>query len=102
MADDLFESTETVAGLSSQMARLDQITTQFGRSLARALSGGIVQGRSFDDILRGLGDKLIEISLRAAFKPLETGISGALSGLVRSVGGIFTDRPELLRATLRV
>lgn len=90
MADELSDSADALQGLTSQMARLDTITTQFGRSLARAMSAGIVQGRSFDDILRGLGQRLIEISLRAAFKPLETGISGMLNGLVSSVTGIFT------------
>jgi hypothetical protein len=89
MADNLFDGTDTVEGLTSQMSRLDAITTQFGRSLSRALSGGIAQGRGFDDILRGLGQRLIDISLRAAFKPLETGISGLLGGLANGVTGLF-------------
>lgn len=89
MADDLFDNAETVQGLTSQMSRLDAITTQFGRSLTRALSAGIVQGKGFDDILRGLGQRLIDISLRAAFKPLETGISGLLGGLTSGLTGLF-------------
>ena len=90
MANDLFDSTDTVQGLTSQMARLDTITAQFGRSLSRALSSGIIQGKGFDEILRGLGERLIDISLKAAFKPLESGISGLLGGLVRGVTGLFT------------
>lgn len=90
MADDLFGGTDSVQGLTSQMSRLDAITTQFGRSLSQALSAGIIQGKGFDDILRGLGQKLIDISLRAAFKPLETGISSALNGLVSGITGLFS------------
>lgn len=90
MADDLFDGSENVKDLTDQMFRLDQITTRFGHSLSRALSAGITQGKSFDDILRGLGERLIEISLRAAFKPLETGISGVLGSLVKGVTDLFT------------
>lgn len=89
MADDFLDSADALQGLTGQMARLDAITTQFGRSLSRAMAAGIVQGRSFDEILRGLGQRLIEISLRAAFQPLETGISGLMNSLVGSVTGIF-------------
>ncbi len=90
MADDSLEGGDAVQALTSQMARLDQITGQFGRSLARALAAGVIQGKSFDDVLRSLGDRLIEISLKAAFKPLETGISGMLSGLIRGATGLLT------------
>jgi phage-related minor tail protein len=90
MATDLFGGSETVGALTSQMTRLDSVTNQFGRSLSRALSAGIIQGKSFDDILRSLGQKLIEISLRAAFKPLETGITSLLGGLTSSLTGALS------------
>ena len=90
MATDLFGGTEAVSTLTGQMARLDSLTNQFGRSLSKALASGIVQGKSFDDILRSLGQRLIEISLRAAFKPLETGITSLLGGLTNSVSGLLT------------
>lgn len=90
MATDIFGASDTVDTLSNQMARLDTITAQFGKSLSKALAGGIVQGKSFEEILRGLGQRLIELSLRAAFKPLESGISSLLGGLTKGVTGLIT------------
>jgi hypothetical protein len=90
MTDDLTDGLGTVDDLTSRMAKLDQVTAQFGRSLSRSLAAGIVQGKSFEDILRGLGEKLIEISLRAAFSPLESSLTGALSGLSRTLTGSLT------------
>lgn len=90
MATDLFGGTEAVGTLTGQMARLDTLTNQFGRSLSKALSTGIIQGKSFDDILRSLGQRLIEISLKAAFKPLETGITSLLGGLTNSLSGVLS------------
>ena len=90
MATDIFGASDTVDTLSSQMARLDTITAQFGKSLSKALASGIVQGKSFEEILRGLGQRLIELSLRAAFKPLESGITSLLGGLTKGVTGLIT------------
>jgi hypothetical protein len=89
MAEDPSGTSAAVDELTARMSQLDQITTQFGHSLSRALASGIVQGKSFDQILQGLGQKLIEISLRAAFKPLETGLSGLFNSLVSGFSGSF-------------
>ena len=79
----------TVDGLTSQMQRLDAITVQFGKTLSRSLASGIAHGKGFDDILRNIGTRMIDIALKAAFKPLETGVTSALSGLFKGVGGLF-------------
>ncbi|MCA0400585.1 MAG: phage tail tape measure protein [Proteobacteria bacterium] len=76
-------------GLEDSMKALDASTQQFGRSLSRALAAGIVQGKSFDDVLKGLGQKLLELSLRAAFKPLESGFGSLFSGLFGAGGSLF-------------
>lgn len=90
MNDDPAGGGDALDTLSDQMARLDRVTAQFGRSLSRALAGGIAQGRSFDEILRGLGERLIEISLRAAFKPLESSFGSLVSSLTGGLTGAFT------------
>jgi hypothetical protein len=89
MAHDLDETAEALGGLGDQMSRLDQLATQFGRSLSRTLASGIAQGRSFDDILQRLGERLVELSLRAAFKPLETGLGSVFNGISGAVSGLF-------------
>ncbi len=98
MADDIFGETDALDGLSARLSRLDEITQQFGKSLSRALATGIAQGRSFETILQTLGQKLIEISLRAAFQPLENALTGSISNLFGSLtrgftgtGGLFAD-----------
>jgi len=78
-----------VGGLSDQMVKLNGLTDQFGKTLASSMARGIAQGKGFDDILRGLGQRLLELSLKQAFKPLETGLSGLLSGLTKGVGTLF-------------
>ncbi|HRE19776.1 MAG TPA: hypothetical protein PKW21_01910 [Rhabdaerophilum sp.] len=90
MADDIFSEADALDGLSTRLSHLDEITQQFGKSLSRALATGIAQGRSFDTILQTLGQKLIEISLRAAFRPLETALSGSISSLFGAFTGGFT------------
>lgn len=92
MIDDSFapdEAADTIGALSRQMQVLDGITAQFGRSLSRALSSGIVQGKGFEDILRSIGQRFVDIALRAAFKPLEQGITGLFAGLFNGFGSFF-------------
>jgi phage-related minor tail protein len=83
---ELDETASAVDQLTSQMRALDGVTQQFGRSLARALSSGIAQGKGFEDILRNIGQRFIDIALRAAFKPLETGFSSLASNLFSGLG----------------
>jgi phage-related minor tail protein len=71
-------------------ASLDSIHAAAERasgSIASAFSRGIAQGKDFEVILRGVGQRLIDIGLQAAFKPLETGISGFLSSLTSGLTG---------------
>lgn len=77
-----------VTGLTRQMRALDAVTAQFGRSLSRALASGIVQGKGFDDILRNIGQRFLEIALKAAFKPLENSLGSMFSGLFSGFGGL--------------
>ena len=84
------DASGALDGLTSQMLRLNVVTDQFGKTLSRSLASGIAQGKGFEDILRNIGTRMIDIALRAAFKPLENGISSALSGLFRGVGGVFS------------
>jgi hypothetical protein len=79
---DPFSTTSTALdGLSGQMSRLEGITGQFGRTLSKTLVQGIAHGRSFEDILKGMGDKLIQMSLSSAFKPLENAVNGLFGTL---------------------
>jgi phage-related minor tail protein len=99
MTDEIEEGDETgstgaaVGSLTRQMKALDRITAQFGKSLSGALAKGITQGKGFEDILKTIGQRFIEIGLKAALKPLEglfTGLlSGGMGGMSNLLGGIF-------------
>lgn len=83
MAEFSSDATGVVSELSGQMSTLENVTARFGQTLSKSLVQGIAQGKSFEGILQGMGDKLIRMSLNAAFQPLESvvnGLFGALSG----------------------
>ncbi|MGL5447640.1 MAG: phage tail tape measure protein [Rhabdaerophilum sp.] len=99
MTDELEESegfggpAAAVGTLTRQMRTLDGVTAQFGRSLSNALARGMAQGKGFEDILKTIGQRFIEIGLKAALKPLEGAFTGLLSGgfggLSSLFGGLF-------------
>lgn len=76
--------TVTVSADTSAVTRELEVSTQVARQFARTMSsafdGLVVKGKSFGDTLRGVALQLSRIALQAAFKPLEQGIAGLLSG----------------------
>jgi hypothetical protein len=90
MADPFSETSGALDGLSSQMGRLENLTAAFGRTLSKSLVQGVAQGKSFEDILQGLGDKLIQLSLSSAFKPLESAVQGLFSSLTGTAAGLVS------------
>jgi len=57
--------------IERSLEHLDRLSRVFGRSLSGALESAVLRGRSLSDVLRGLGSRLVELSLRSAMKPLE-------------------------------
>lgn len=81
------DSEQTLARQAEQVQSLTRLSNAFGRSLSNAFAGGIVQGRKFEDVLRGLGQKFVEFGLKAAFKPIETSISGLFNQVLQGSAG---------------
>lgn len=68
---------------------LDELTGKaeaFGGALTSALKAATVEGRSLDDVLRGLGNRMIGIALDAGLKPLDTLMSRSIAGLTAGLG----------------
>ena len=84
------EKTVTVRADTAEVERslehLDRLSRGFGRSLTSALEGATLRGRSLSDVLRGLGSRLVELSLRSAMKPLE----GMIGNIFSSIAGGVT------------
>lgn len=78
--------TVAVAADTSAVTRELELTTQvarqFARTLGSAFDGLVSKGKGFGDVLRGVALQLSRIALQAAFKPLEKGLAGLLSGAV--------------------
>jgi phage-related minor tail protein len=77
----------TVDELRGAMEGLNRVTDQFGRTLTGAFARGIVSGKSFGDVLRGIGQRFVDMALSAAMKPAGSLLNGLFSGLSGSIGG---------------
>lgn len=77
MDDDvILKSDAQLTTMTTTLASLNRSADVFGRSLSTALARGVVEGRRFEDVLQSIGKSLIASTLKAALKPLASGISG--------------------------
>lgn len=81
LADTLGEAEE----LARVMADLEGRSQRFGAALTGALRSATVGGKGLEDVLRGLGNRLTDIALSAALKPLEGVLGNAIGGFIGSV-----------------
>ena len=85
-------TNDLIDGLSDAMDALNRSTDRFGETITGAFSRGILAGCSFDEILRSIGQRFVDIALQAALKPatgLLNGLIGSLTGTIGSaLGGI--------------
>jgi len=84
--DGLAKYTTTIRDASAGNAlfeesakRAENAGRSFARSMTSALSGVILKGRSLGDTLRALGQRLAELALNVALKPLENVFSNTLA-----------------------
>lgn len=84
VSSDLVAIREAMDGVDLSAARVS-------RTLARAFSDAITQGRGFEDTLKSIGARLSAMALESALKPAAQGLgsalTNALSGLIGGSGG---------------
>lgn len=85
-SNDLSMSNEGLATQSRLLRDLNASAGSFGRTLTKAFSSGVIEGKRFEDILRSVGQRLSDTALKAAFKPLESGVSNLLNQGLSSIG----------------
>jgi len=81
-----------------ELREANRLATSFGAALVKAFSSSVIEGRRFEDVLRSIGQRLIDIALKAATKPLESalgsGIESLFSGLSSALpfarGGVIS------------
>lgn len=83
MADDLFPDSfrSDLGDVALELDRIGDLADGVGRSLSRAFSGAILDGKSLKSVLGDVARSFSDIALRAAFKPLGNLVSGAVEGL---------------------
>lgn len=95
MADG-FLPDDNLASLTSArdaMKDLDGLSRQFGRSLSDSFARAATGSRQFEDVLRNVGARLTDISLKAALRPLGQLLTSGLDSVVKTgldslVGGL--------------
>lgn len=99
MADDITPRLDEMA-LDGALQRVDlrmrdiqRSAASFGRSMSDAFSQSIIGSRSFEDVLKSLSLRLSDIALKAAFKPIETGLTRGLESIVSGASGAAAITP---------
>ena len=67
--------------VSVELERIEDLADGVSSTLSRAFRGAILDGNSLKSVLADVGRAFAEITLKAAFKPVETLVSGALENL---------------------
>lgn len=93
MAEDSFsvpfaETLSDSAALARSLTELEERSSRFGTALSGALKSASLSGKSLEDVLQGLGNRLTDIALSAALKPLEGVVSSSASSLLGSLGSV--------------
>jgi phage-related minor tail protein len=74
-------------GLQDQLKNVQLSGKQLSTALSTAFDGLALKGKSLNDVFSNLALSLSKMALQAAFKPLQDGLSGALSSLLSGGGG---------------
>ena len=88
--EDLTVGVNLDAGQAlSALSDLETRASSFGRAMTSALSGAVVGGKDFDQVLQSLGSRLADIALKAGLKPFEGLVSSLGSNLTSGLGNLL-------------
>lgn len=77
------------SGVEKSLASMTKLSKTFGSSITGGLKAAVVQGKSFDSILRSIGTNLASSVLEAGLKPLQGLLSQGFSSLFGGLSGIL-------------
>jgi phage-related minor tail protein len=97
MADESELSTLSEAGteplsrqidlLDIRLRDLDRTASAFARTMTSAFAVSATGARSFDDVLKSVVLRFSDLAVRLAFKPVESALANAFSGLFGGMAG---------------
>ncbi len=85
MIDPTLPNSLDTAALDQAMTQLEARSKSFGAALSSALKSASVDGKSLEDVLKSLGNRLTDIALSAGMKPLENLVNSAAGSLTSSL-----------------
>jgi len=90
MADDseFLDTASTLDSLTLKTRDLSSGANSFARAMTSAFATSVTGGKQFDDVLKSLALRLSDLSVRLAFKPLTSALSGGIESLLSGLTGI--------------
>ncbi|MEL7542674.1 MAG: phage tail tape measure protein [Pseudomonadota bacterium] len=73
--------------LQQSLRDADALGQRFSRTMTTAFTDVAVRGRKLDDVIKGIGLRLSEMALKAAFKPIEQSFSSGFGQLFSGGAG---------------
>lgn len=83
MAGDLFDEDfrDELSDVSVEIRRIHALADGVARSISSGFRSALLDGKSLESVIVGVGRAFADMALKAAFKPLETLAGNALEGL---------------------
>lgn len=80
-----YELSDTLTDVEKSLKRIEGLGDGMARSLSRAFKGVVLDGKGLQSVISDIGNTFMDLTLNAAFKPLETLTGGVLDGLFNSL-----------------
>lgn len=92
MANDLFgeDFRRDMTDVEVELGRIRDLADGVGMAVSRAFRGAVMDGKSFQSVLKDIGRAFADIALRAAFKPLGTLVSGVVENIFAAANPTLT------------
>ena len=90
--DEFDRGAQQTREMSLEVERLNRLGQQFSRTMGRAFRDLAVRGKSFGDVLRGLGEQLAKLALQFKLRRCDVGFHRAQPVLY--IGELFLCDPE--------
>lgn len=90
MADESVFSGFKFGNIRSLTVQLVTAAQSFGKSITTAFAQGIVEGKRFEDVLRGIGKTLKESLLKTAVSSVSGLVSSLLDSGINKIAGSLT------------
>jgi phage-related minor tail protein len=80
-------ASKALSGVAAKALALVGGATAFSKAMTEAFTAAVVGGKQLDDVLKSLALKISDLTVKAAFKPVEGLLNNALQGLLSSGSG---------------